>query len=87
MVMLLSASYMATLAGFIRLRRHAAQLPRPFRAPGGVFTAGIALSLSALLFSACVYASAEALVPMAVILAAAAGWYVLGAKPRHQTPT
>ena len=77
MVMLLSGSYCVVLAGFIHLRRHRPELRRPFKAPGGVFTASVALILSALVFAACVSTNPDALLPMGAVLLLAAGWYVL----------
>ncbi|HKP80149.1 MAG TPA: hypothetical protein VJU34_13605, partial [Phenylobacterium sp.] len=52
-VFLLSLSYVFTLAAFIWLRRFRSDLARPFRTPGGTFTAVAALALSMLVVSAC----------------------------------
>ena len=75
MVMLLSASYCVVLAGFIRLRRSRPELRRPFKAPGGTFTASVALILSVLVFAACLSANPDAILPMGAVLLLAAGWY------------
>lgn len=82
MVTLLSASYIITLAAFIRLRQKAPQLPRPFRAPGGIATATIALTLAATLLVACLHSSTQSVGPLAVILLLAGGWFHLG--PNHE---
>lgn len=76
MVTLLTASYCVVLAGFIRLRLNRPELHRPFRAPGGVVTALIALLLSALVFVACLSANPDALIPMGAVLLIATGWYI-----------
>ncbi|MES2495725.1 MAG: amino acid permease [Pseudomonadota bacterium] len=52
-VLLLSLSYVVLLASFIRLRIARPDLPRPFRAWGGVGTALVCMVLSIALFAAC----------------------------------
>jgi ethanolamine permease len=52
-VLLLSLSYVVLLAAFIRLRITQPDLPRPFRAWGGIGTAVVCMILSAALFVAC----------------------------------
>ncbi|AZI37212.1 putative amino acid transporter [Caenibius tardaugens NBRC 16725] len=82
MVMLLTASYIVTLAAFIKLRIQEPDRERPFRAPGGVVTAGIALLLSALVVVACLRQNPDAIVPMLIVLGIATIWFFVGAKPQ-----
>lgn len=50
MVLLLSGSYIVTLAAYVALRRTRPDAPRAFRAPGGAVTACLALILAAVVF-------------------------------------
>jgi ethanolamine permease len=50
-------SYMFMMAAHIRLRRTRADLPRPYRTPGGRLTSGFALISASVLLSACVFAN------------------------------
>ena len=52
-VLLMSMGYVFSLAAFIRLRLRNPDLPRPFRAPGGIVTASVSLLLSLLVIAAC----------------------------------
>jgi ethanolamine permease len=53
-------TYVLMMAAFIVLRRRAPSLPRPYRAPGGVATASIALILAVLAMSAGFFYTAAA---------------------------
>lgn len=50
-------SYLIMLAAFIRLRRIAPAMPRPYRTPGGTVTAVVALALALAAFAACLSAT------------------------------
>lgn len=52
-----TTSYLIMLAAFIRLRRTAPSMPRPYRTPGGMATAGLALILAFAAFAACLSAT------------------------------
>lgn len=66
-------SYLAMLASFIRLRRRAPAMPRPYRTPGGLATAAVALVLAVAAFFACLSANLFwSCVAAAIVLAAMA---------------
>jgi len=68
-----TTSYLLMLCAFLRLRSSAPDLPRPYRTPGGMWTARLALVLVLAAFVACLLASPlwslAALAVMAVLLA------------------
>ena len=63
-VLLLSISYLLTILAFIELRRKSPDLPRPFRAPGGVATASVSLALTIGVILACFQLSAPILLSL-----------------------
>jgi ethanolamine permease len=60
-IFLISVSHALVLVSFIRLRRQRAELPRPYRAGGGQFLAGIATLLSLAVMVSCYQLQAVAL--------------------------
>lgn len=68
-VLLLSLSYVVLLASFIRLRITRPDLPRPFRAWGGVGTALVCMLLSIALFAACFQVDAKMLAGLGLLFA------------------
>lgn len=49
----LSLSYLMVLGAYLRLRQHEPQMPRPYRAAGGRFTACVTTAISLLVLGAC----------------------------------
>ncbi len=52
-IMVLSGSYIMLQVSFIRLRLVRPDLPRPFKAPGGIVTGSLSLVLAATVFASC----------------------------------
>lgn len=77
-VLLLSASYVVLLAAFVRLRLTRPDLHRPFRAPGGIATAGLCLCLAAIVCIACFQVEAAVLMGLGLLFAVAALAYLHG---------
>jgi len=85
-VLLLSASYVVMLAGFIRLRLRRPGLARPYRAPGGVVTAGAVLVLSVVVLIACIQSDRDVLLALSALAAAAAAWFLVAGRLRDARP-
>jgi ethanolamine permease len=78
-------SYALMMISFIVLRRREPNLERPFRTPGGVFTAGLALVIALVaLGSAFVYGAAPAITITATIVLFLLGLLYFGAYSRHR---
>lgn len=72
-----TTSYLLMLAAFIRLRKIAPTMLRPFRTPGGIVTAGLALLLATAAFAACLSATLLWSGIAAGVLAAALAYFWL----------
>jgi ethanolamine permease len=78
-------SYALMMISFIVLRRREPNLERPFRTPGGVFTASLALVIALVaLGSAFVYGAAPAITITATIVLFLIGLLYFGAYSRHR---
>jgi ethanolamine permease len=89
-VLSLSLSYVVLLASFIRLRLTRPDLPRPFRAAGGIGTALVCMLLSSALFAACFQVDTTVLAALGLLFAVIVLSYlrlpVRGAQPSSLLP-
>ncbi len=76
-IFLLSFSYLVVLAAFVRLRARGPDMPRPYRAIGGLFTAGAATALLLLVLGACLVQESEGMLYAVVVYALLLGYFLL----------
>lgn len=72
-----TTSYLLMLGAFLRLRRTAPDLPRPYRTPGGVWTARLALVLALAAFVACLLSSPAWSLAALAVMAALLAYFLL----------
>jgi ethanolamine permease len=85
-IFLLSFSYLVVLAAFIRLRAHGADIPRPYRAVGGVSTAYATIALLLLVLGACLAQEFEGMLYAIVVYALLVGHFLLFQRSQLQHP-
>src|SRR5882672_2508860 len=76
-IFLLSFSYLVVLAVFVRLRARGRDIPRPYRAVGGVFTAYATTALLLLVLGACLVQEFEGMLYAVVVYALLLGYFLL----------
>jgi len=76
-IFLLCVSYVIVLAAFVRLRRRHADLPRPYRAVGGYFTAGASTAVCLLVLWACFVQQAAGMAYALAVYALLAAHFLL----------
>ena len=76
-IFLLSFSYLVVLAAFARLRARGTEIPRPYRAIGGLYTAGAATVLLLLVLGACLVQESEGMLYAVVVYALLLGYFLL----------
>jgi ethanolamine permease len=76
-IFLLSFSYLVVLAVFVRLRARGRDMPRPYRALGGVFTAYATTLLLLLVLGACLVQEFEGMLYAVVVYVLLLGYFLL----------
>lgn len=83
-VLLLNVTYVVVLAAFIRLRRTAPDMARPYRAFGGPVLAGLSMTLSGLVLWSCFQLDGHILAAAAAVFALFIAYFLFA--PRRSTP-
>jgi len=83
-IFLLSFSYLVVLAVFVRLRARGRDIPRPYRAVGGVFTAYATTALLLLVLGACLVQEFEGMLYTVVVYALLLGYFLLFQRSQQQ---
>src|SRR6266403_409967 len=83
-IFLLSFSYLVVLAVFVRLRAHGRDIPHPYRAVGGVFTAYVTTALLLLVLGACLVQEFEGMLYAVVVYALLLGYFLLFQRSQQQ---
>jgi ethanolamine permease len=83
-IFLLSFSYLVVLAAFVRLRARRRDIPRPYRAVGGVVTAYATTALLLLVLGACLVQEFEGMLYAVVVYALLLGYFLLFQRPQQQ---
>ncbi len=76
-IFLFCFSYLVVLAAFVRLRVRGRDIPRPYRAIGGLFTAGASTVLLLLVLGACLMQESEGMLYAIVVYALLLGCFLL----------
>jgi ethanolamine permease len=84
-IFLLSFSYLVVLAAFVRLRARGRDIPRPYRAVGGVLTAYATTALLLLVLGACLVQESEGMLYAVVVYALLLGYFLLFQRSQRQT--